>query len=171
MKDTTTIQETAMNRVSTLFLRAAVVALGIIALGLSFLLLPEIYYNFENEFPSIGYLAYPIVAILGAALAPYFVALYQTMKLLKYIDTNQAFSMLSVSALRKIKYSGLVFSGLFIALLPFVYMVAEVDDAPGLIILGMVFAGAPMVIAVFAALLEKLLENAIAMKNENDLTV
>ena len=38
-------------------------------------------------------------------------------------------------------------------------------------ILGLVVAGAPLVIAVFAAVLQRLLRNAIDMKSENDLTV
>ena len=48
---------------------------------------------------------------------------------------------------------------------------AEVDDAPGLIILGMVIIFASMVIAVFAAVLQRLLQEAINIKSENDLTV
>jgi hypothetical protein len=160
-----------MSKVSTLFLRAAVVVLGVIALGLGLIILSEIYKGFDKEFPSIGYLKYPIIGILSAAFIPFFAALYQTMKLLTFIDTNKAFSSLSVTALRRIKYCGYVISGLFIILMPFVYMVAEVDDAPGLIIVGTVIAFAPMAIAVFAAVLEKLLQSAIAIKTENDLTV
>ena len=38
------------------------------------------------------------------AAIPFFVALYQAFKLLSYIDKNQAFSELSVKALKKIKY-------------------------------------------------------------------
>lgn len=160
-----------MNKISTLFLRAAVIALGLIALLFATLILSEIYNHFEAEFPSIGYLRYPIIGILASTLVPYFAALYQTMKLLNYIDTNKAFSMLSVTALKKIKYCGFVMSALLIVLMPLVYMVAEADDAPGLIIVGAVFAGAPMAIAVFAAVLEKLLQSAIEIKAENDLTV
>lgn len=56
-------------------------------------------------------------------------------------------------------------------IIPFVYNVAELDDAPGLIIIGMVPIFASMVIAVFAAVLQRLLEEAIHIKSENDLTV
>ena len=48
---------------------------------------------------------------------------------------------------------------------------AEVDDAPGLILVGMVLIFASMVIAVFAAVLQRLLQEAIDIKSENDLTV
>ena len=171
MITTKATQDSVMDKVPTLFLRAAVVALGVIALLFAAIILSEIYNDFESAFPSIGYLKYPVIGILSAALIPYYVALYQTMRLLSYIDTDRAFSMHSVRALRKIKHSGFSMGGLFILLLPFVYMVAEVDDAPGLIIIGTAIAGAPIAIAVFAAVLEKLLRSALALKVENDLTV
>jgi hypothetical protein len=55
--------------------------------------------------------------------------------------------------------------------LPFVYLVADLDDAPGLMIIGMVPIFASLVIAVFAAVLQKLLQEAIDIKSENDLIV
>lgn len=55
--------------------------------------------------------------------------------------------------------------------LPLFYIVAEADDAPGLIIIGLVIIFAATVVAVFAAVLQKLLKNAIAIKSENDLTI
>jgi hypothetical protein len=171
MKDDIVLQNRVVKQLSTIFLRIALIALGLMALGLAALILPAIVTSWEKEFSTVGYLKYPIVIILSAALIPYFTALYQAMKLLTYIDKNKAFSMLSVEALRKITYSGFVFSALFIAFLPIVYMVAQADDAPGLVIIGMIMAGAPMVVAVFAAVLQKLLQSAIAIKTENDLTV
>jgi hypothetical protein len=62
-------------------------------------------------------------------------------------------------------------SGLYVIALPFVYIIAEVDDAPGLAVIGMVMIFAPMVIAVFAAVLQRLLQEAIDIKSENDLIV
>ncbi len=48
---------------------------------------------------------------------------------------------------------------------------AERDDAPGIIIIGMIMIFASLVIAVFAAVLQRLLKDAIDIKSENDLTV
>ena len=56
-------------------------------------------------------------------------------------------------------------------MLPFVFLVAEKDDAPGLIIMGLVPIFASMVLAVFAAVLQKLLQEAIEIKSENDLII
>ncbi|HHY82777.1 MAG TPA: DUF2975 domain-containing protein [Clostridiales bacterium] len=55
--------------------------------------------------------------------------------------------------------------------LPFFYIVAEKDDAPGLIIIGMTIAGIAFVIFVFASVLNRLLQDVIAIKTENDLTI
>ncbi|MNP73480.1 hypothetical protein D3C76_1701990 [compost metagenome] len=55
--------------------------------------------------------------------------------------------------------------------MPLFYLIGEKDDAPGVIVIGMVMIFASMVIAVFAAVLQKLLKDAIELKSENDLTV
>ena len=55
--------------------------------------------------------------------------------------------------------------------LPLFYLFAEIDDAPGVIFIGLVVPFASMVIAVFAAVLQRLLQEAIDIKSENDLTV
>jgi hypothetical protein len=65
----------------------------------------------------------------------------------------------------------MIISFIYVAFVPPLFPIADVDDAPGLIIMGMVVACAPISIAVFAAVLEKLLKSAIEIKSENDLTV
>jgi hypothetical protein len=55
--------------------------------------------------------------------------------------------------------------------MPLLYLMAEADDAPGIIVIGLVLIFASMVIGVFAAVLQKLLQEAIEIKAENDLTV
>ena len=55
--------------------------------------------------------------------------------------------------------------------MPLFYLVAERDDAPGIILIGMVIIFASIVIAVFAAVFQRLLQEAINIKSENDLTV
>ena len=91
--------------------------------------------------------------------------------MLSYIDKNQAFSDLSVKALKKIKFCALIISGLYVVILPFVFGLAQIDDAPGLVLVGMVPIFASLVIAVFAAVLQRLLQDAIEIKKENDLIV
>jgi hypothetical protein len=55
--------------------------------------------------------------------------------------------------------------------MPLIIYVAEKDDAPGAVLIGLVFIFATLIVGVFAAVLERLLQNAIELKSENDLTV
>lgn len=55
--------------------------------------------------------------------------------------------------------------------MPIIMFMAEIDDALGFAALGAVITFGSLVIAVFAAVLQKLLQNAIDIKSENDLTV
>jgi hypothetical protein len=55
--------------------------------------------------------------------------------------------------------------------MPYIVYVADKDDPPGATAIGLVIIVASCVIAVFAAVLQKLLQNAIEIKSENDLTV
>ncbi|AGK53531.1 hypothetical protein B1NLA3E_08845 [Bacillus sp. 1NLA3E] len=121
--------------------------------------------------PDYAHILYPIVIGMCLSVFPFFVALYQAFKLLGYIDNNQAFSELSVKALKNIKFCAMTISGLYVVIEPFVFLVADLDDAPGLVIVGMVPIFASMVIAVFAAVLQRLLKEAIDIKSENDLIV
>ncbi|MFC4321230.1 DUF2975 domain-containing protein [Litchfieldia salsa] len=163
-----------MKRSSTLFLRIAVICIGIPVLALCLFLLPQITEE-ANEAAARGsdlaFAIYAILMVMYVSAVPFYFALYQSFNLLSYIDKNQAFSDLSVTALKKIKNCALIISGLYVVAIPFVYVLAEVDDAPGLILVGMAMIFAPMVIAVFAAVLQRLLQEAIDIKSENDLIV
>jgi len=105
------------------------------------------------------------------SVIPYCITLYQAFRILVLIDNNEGFSTISVEALNKIKYCALTISGLYAVILPFVFLVAQKDDAPGLVIIGMIPVFAPLVISVFAAVLKRLLEEALDIKSENEYTV
>ncbi|MFD9625839.1 DUF2975 domain-containing protein [Peribacillus muralis] len=160
-----------MNRVSTLFLKIAVILIGLPVLALCIFLVPEIARFAVELFPNIPFLNVLVFIYMYVTAIPFYVALYQALKLLSYIDKNKAFSDLSVMALKKIKYCAMTISSLYVVGMPFFYFMAELDDAPGIIVIGLVIIFASMVIAVFAAVLQRLLKNAIDIKSENDLTV
>lgn len=160
-----------MKRGSTLFLKLALVVIGIPVLALCIFLVPEIADFIADLYPDYTFLKYFVFIIFYASAIPFYFALYQAYKLLNYIDSNKAFSELSVTALKKIKYCAITISVLYVFAVPLFYLIAQADDAPGLIIVGMFPIFGSMVIAVFAAVLQRLLKEAIDIKNENDLTV
>lgn len=158
-----------MKRGTTLFLKIAVILIGIPVLALGILGLPWLANNPVN--PDYAHILYPILMGMYASAIPFYIALYQAFRLLGLIDRNEAFSELSIKALKNIKKCAITISVLYVIILPFVYLLAELDDAPGLIIVGMVPIFASMVITVFAAVLQRLLQEAIDIKSEVDLTV
>jgi len=160
-----------VKRGSTLFLKIAVIFIGIPVLALCIFVVPEIA-NYTTElYPDSAYLKYLVFIVLYASVIPFYIALSQAFKLLSYIDKNKAFSQISVSALKIIKYCAITISILYVVGMPLFYLIAEADDAPGIIVIGLVIIFASMVIAVFAAVLQRLLQEAINIKSENDLTV
>lgn len=158
-----------MKKGTTLFLKSAVIFMALPVLVLSIVGMVDLVRNPAN--PDYAYMLYPIVAGIYISSLPYYFALYQSFRLVSFIDNGKAFSELSVFALRKIKYCGIVISIIFMVILPFIYLVAESDDAPGLILVGMIPIFTALVIGVFAAVLERLLKEAIDIKSLNDLTV
>ncbi|MDF2865881.1 MAG: hypothetical protein K0R72_699 [Clostridia bacterium] len=158
-----------MKQGSTLFLRISIFFIAIPVITLCILGLPWLANNPVN--PDYAYMLYPICIGMYLSVIPFFIALYQSFKLLNYIDNNQGFSELSVKALNNIKICAIIISALYVTIMPFVYLLADLDDAPGLIIIGIVPAFASMVISVFTAVLQKLFRNAIDIKSENDLTI
>lgn len=160
-----------MKNGSTLFLKLFVILLGIPVLALCIFLVPKIADYMAVLYPDMPVLKYLVYIGLYVTAIPFYFALYQAFKLLNYIDHNNAFSDLSVKALNTIKKCAISISVFYVLDMPLFYLFAERDDAPGVIILGLMMIFASMVIAVFAALLQKLLQEAINIKTENDLTV
>ncbi|MDJ1476351.1 DUF2975 domain-containing protein [Bacillus sp. LS15-K4] len=160
-----------MKQGSTLFLKTAIILIGIPVFALCIFLIPNIGNYAAELYPDIAYIKYLVLINLYATVIPFYFALYQAFKLVSYIDKGNAFSKLSVRALKKIKQCAVTISVLYVIGMPLFYLVAERDDAPGIIIIGMLLIFASMVIAVFAAVLQRLLKDAIDIKSENDLTV
>ena len=114
-----------------------------------------------------------VVLLLGlySASIPFIIALFQAMKL-HHIDHGCAFSDVSVKALSIItRCAVIVFIICAVAGLPFFYYWAQLDDAPGLVLMGMMVTGIAFVIAVFGSVLKRLFCEALAVKSENDLTI
>jgi len=154
-----------MKKGSTLFLKIVIYAIGALVLGICIFALPRIIVS-DNT----GYYV-PILLGLYVTAVPFFIALYQSLKLLGYIDKNTAFSELGVRALGNIKYCAVVISGLFALGMPYIFYAADLDDAPGVVLIALIIIFASAVIGVFAAVLQKLLKNVIEIKSENELTV
>lgn len=153
-----------MHKGSTWFLRAIIVGLGLFGAGVLAICA-------GMSFSGNAGMYMPVLLYMFLPAVPFYVALYQGLQLLKYIDTNTAFSEKSATSLRTIKYAAGTMSALYALGIPLFIFAANKDDAPGVVLVALVFTMAPFVIAVFAAVLERLMQNALDIKSENDLTV
>lgn len=157
---------------STVFLRVAIVVLALIVLGLCALILPEVSGSWQPLLRDIEATRYPILFCLTFAALSFWTALFQGWKLLNYIDKNKAFSNASVQALKTMQLCSFLISGLFVACWPVMFFLAQLDDAPGVIIIyGIIFVGAPLVFGIALGVFQRLLKSAINFKTENELTV
>ena len=145
-------------------MKVVIYALGLAVLGLCVIIVGV-------SVSGNGGMFLPVLIVMGVAAIPFFYALHQGLKLLGYIDTNTAFSELSVTAIKNIKQCAFTISVLYAVAMPYIIYVADKDDAPGAVVMGLVFIVAPLIICVFAAVLQRLLQSAIDIKSENDLTV
>lgn len=158
-------------RIRTLLLK---VALGILAVGtVAFMIfiLPNIKELMQAVIPNMAILQPLTQAGLAGTGICFIYILFQTFKLILNIDRNEAFSESTIKCLKNIRNSGYVMTGIYVLLMPIIYLIAEFDDAPGLILFGAFFVFVAAVIVAFADVLNKLFANALAYKKENDLTI
>jgi hypothetical protein len=100
------------------------------------------------------------------------VALFQTFTLLGYIGQNKVFSLDSVRALRTIKYCAIALVAMIGAAVAYLFIaVRGKDDIAGGVAMGLVMIFVSVVIGTAAAVFERLLQTAVDIKFENDLTV
>ncbi|MEK4760265.1 DUF2975 domain-containing protein [Viridibacillus sp. FSL E2-0187] len=159
-----------MRKVTTLFLKIAVFIIGLPVLAICIFLVPHMANFAAKLYPNIALMKYLVFIVMYGAAVPFYFALYQAFNLLRYIDENAAFSELSVKALKNIKCCAITISGLYVLGMPlFSFIAKEVDPPIGL--MGLIIIFTSLVIAVFAAILQRLLQEAINIKSENDLTV
>ena len=158
-----------MKRSSTIFLQIVVVLIGIVALAL---MLWEPHIEGRNKHATLFeiYFKDPFLAYAYIASIPFFVALYQAFKVLGYAGQNKVFSQEAVKALRTIKLCAMVIVG-FVAVGEIFIMLGDSDDRAGGVFMGILITFASIVIATTAAMFERILQNAVDLKSENDLTV
>jgi hypothetical protein len=157
---------------STLFLRAAILGTALIIVLLSAWAVSDVFRHWAEDSPELASWTYPIMLVISASAATFCVAVRQIWKLLNLIDRSKAFTKASVRAMKNVKYCGLIISGLFATWMPLVFHAAQNEDAPGMILIfGAIFVGIPFIVAVFAGVAQRLFQNAIDIKKENDLTV
>ena len=158
-----------MKRSSTIFLQVVIV---LIAIGALVVMLWEPHLEGRNAHATLFeiYFKDPFLAYAYIASIPFFVALYHAFKVLGYAGQNRVFSQAAVKALQTIKYCAIAIIG-FVAVGELFIVFGDTDDRPGGVFMGILIAFGSIVMAAAAAMFARILQSAVDMKAENDLTV
>lgn len=159
-----------MKRISILFLQGVIVLIGLVALA--FLIWAPLAEGRATHLDLFSIYADTFILYGYAASIAFFVALYKAFKLLGYIGQNKVFSANSVRALKSIKYCAIVLSMLIVMAGVYIKLFhSKEDDPAGFLVLCLVITFVSVVVATAAALFEKILQKAVDLKSENDLTI
>lgn len=149
-----------------MFLKFALVVLSLPIIALCIFVVPNLGLIAAELVPNFSAIQPIVIMIYYLSAFIYFFASWKAFQLLQYIDRKEAFSIISVHALKAVKICAYGIALLHLLVLPLFYIFAEIDDAPGVIIVGLVVPFASMVIAIFAAVLQKLLFEVVDRKSE-----
>lgn len=159
-----------MKRTSIIFLQAVIALIGILALVLLIrfpmlegraanLTLWEIYSD-------------PFILFGFVASVPFFVALFKAIRLLAFISQDKLFTSTALNTLKHIRYCAMivgvsiVLAGLYIAVFHH-----KDDDPAGFLGMCIITTFISVTVATAIAVLERLLQRAVNLKSENDLTI
>ena len=152
-----------MKRSSTVFLQIIIVLIGIGALAL---LLWEPHIEGRNAHATLVQIYFhdPFLAYAYIASIAFFAVLYQAFKVLAYVRQNKVFSQEAVRTLRTIKFCAIAIIG-FVAGAEIFIMLSNSDDRAGGVFMGVLITIGAVVIATAAAMFERILDNAVAIKS------
>jgi len=158
-----------MKQSSTIFLQIVIV---LIAIGALALMLWEPQIEGRNAHATLFeiYFTDPFLVYAYIASIPFFWALYQAFRVLGYAGQNKVFSPAAVKALRTIKFCALAIIGFVVGAELFI-MLSPSDDRAGGVFVGLLLIFGSSVMATAAAMFEQILQSAVDIKSENDLTV
>lgn len=159
-----------MKKGSTLFLKFVIVliAIGVFA-GLAWF--PQTEGRAAN-LDLIDIYKDPFIWFIYLGSTPFFIGLYQAFKLLNLIDKGKALSHGAISTFRNMKIASFTLIGFIASALLFIRLNANGSDDPaGPTGLGIIVCVIIAVIGTAAAIFQKMLQNAVDIKSENDLTV
>lgn len=159
-----------MKRISIIFLQAVLILISIVVL--SFLIIMPSKEGRATNLDLISIYTDPFILYGYAASIAFFVALYKAFRLLGYIEKNKVFSIHAVKALNDIKYSAIILTTLIVIGGVFIHFTHDKKDDPaGFFAICFVTSFASIVVATAAAIFGKLLQSAVDMKSESELTV
>ena len=151
----------------TLMLSLTLLIIAVILLLFGFLMAVQLFTS-EGEVYAVVYIA---VAVVWIDMISGLFIVYALNKLLTLIDTNEIFSDRTLTIMNRIQKLTLSIAVVTIGLMPFFFTIAQLDDAPGLVLFGAGIVFIPFSIYILVAVLKGTLSKAVSIKQENELTI
>lgn len=142
-----------MKNYRIIFLKMAIGLIFILSIILSLIWIPKL--------PKVFYAIYPTII-------PFFIALFKASKLLSFIEKGEAFSTNSVSCLKSISINAFVIAIFYLSTSMLLIIFNYKNN---FMITSISFFFTSFSISVFSSVLSELMENALKIKSENDLTI
>ena len=159
-----------MKRISIIFLQIVLVLIGIVAVTLM-IRLPALEGRAEG-LDVISIYSDPFILYGYATSIAFFIGLYKAFRLLGYIGQNRLFTLDSIHALKVIKYCAIIISASIVMAALYISFSHHPDDDPaGFIGMSVILTFIFITIATAVTVLERILQNAVDLKSENDLTI
>lgn len=134
-----------MKKLSAVFLKVSIVLLmiPIIAFGAY-----GLYWLLSNPVsPRYAHMIYPVLAGLYLASVPFIFGAVKIFQLVSLVGKDTLTIRVKEEILRKLKIAALSMGVIFIMILPFAFLIAQEDDAPGLIL----FSSIPVLLSMMSA--------------------
>ncbi|MGR3810303.1 DUF2975 domain-containing protein [Jiulongibacter sp. NS-SX5] len=159
-----------MKKIPITFLKSTVVLIALATLAFLIFFPPR-----EGRAQNLNLLQIymdPVIIYAYLASVAFFIALYKAFQLLGLVDQNKVFEPESVRALLTIRNCALVLgASILILAIGIRIFHAEGDDPAGFIAMSIILGFATLVVATAAAIFARVLQGAIDLKSENDLTI
>jgi hypothetical protein len=151
----------------TLVLRITLLITAAVLILFGFLMGVQLFTS-ESDVFTVVYIAVGVIwidMILGLFIV------YALNKLLTLIDRNEIFSDKTLVIMSRIQKLTLGIAVATIGLMPFFFTIAQLDDAPGLVLFGAGIVFIPCAIHVLVVVMKETLSKAVSIKQENELTI
>lgn len=151
----------------TLVLRITLLITAAVLILFGFLMGVQLFTS-ESDVFTVVYIAVGVIwidMILGLFIV------YALNKLLTLIDRNEIFSDKTLVIMSHIQKLTLGIAVATIGLMPFFFTIAQLDDAPGLVLFGAGIVFIPCAIHVLVVVMKETLSKAVSIKQENELTI
>lgn len=119
----------------------------------------------KNLVVSLFFLVIVTAVLLGLRV------LFFLNRILNCIKGPEAFSSKTLYLVTKVKNTILVIGVVMLGILPFFYHVADVEDAPGVMVIGFIILLIPFTAYIFSQIVEELFKKATTIQVESDLTI